>query len=87
MIHRKMKLKSHFESSDKVKDPPGDHGETKTPFPDNTPQDDRADIKQITNPYYNPTSTPPKMLEVYIWAVKYSIKKLWKGKKNLTQEE
>ena len=88
---RKIKLKSHFESSDKVKDPPGDHDETKTPSPDSTPQGDRADMKQIKNPYYNPTSTPPKMLEVYISAVKNSIKKLWKSNKNvadnLTQEE
>ena len=48
-------------------------------------------MNQIRNPYYNPTNSPPKMLEVYIAAVKNSIKKLWKSNKsvtdNLTKEE
>ena len=53
--------------------------------------EERSEMKLLKNPYYNPSSSPPDNLAVYINAVKNSIIKLWNRKtpvvNNLTEEE
>ena len=91
-FQRKMKLRTHFDSNkndhqDSIEDEK-DKSDT-----DNVAdvQDERSEMNQLKNPYYNPSSNPPNTLEVYIAAVKNSIKTPWKSSKkvtdNLSEEE
>lgn len=86
---RKLKLKAFFDTTNK-KTQKKQNKENEQEKDDSVC--DRAETKsRINNPYYNPSKTPPKAVDLYIAAIKNSIKKMFrkdiKVKDNLTEDQ
>ena len=85
-----MKLRAHFDLSNKQRSSQDEKAADDDNGNGAEMQEERSEMRQLKNPYYNPSSSPPQTLGVYIAAVKNSITKLWKSNKpvtdNLTQE-